>query len=83
VLHAIFALGGTYPDVVQALQQAKHDGALVSRFEVDALPEAGRAFDRHATDFSRDDEPSLDPEVEQEAPLEVATPLPDLFTQQR
>ena len=38
VIRAIVALGGTYPDVVQALQQAKTDGALPSRFEVDALP---------------------------------------------
>lgn len=43
VIRAIVELGGTYPDVVQALQQAKSAGALASRLEVDALPEAGRA----------------------------------------
>ena len=48
VIRAIVALGGTYPDVVQALQQAKADGALESRFEVDALPQAGRSYDRTA-----------------------------------
>ena len=47
VIRAIVALGGTYPDVVQALQQAKTDGALVSRFEVDALPESGRVVRPH------------------------------------
>jgi hypothetical protein len=46
VIRAIVELGGTYPDVVQALQEAKAAGALASRFEVDALPEAGRAYER-------------------------------------
>jgi hypothetical protein len=38
-------LGGTYPDVVQALQEAKTTGCLEGRFEVDALPEAGRSYE--------------------------------------
>jgi hypothetical protein len=86
VVRAIVELGGTYPDVVQALQQAKNDGALASRFEVDALPQPGRAYDRHAADFSSEDAGAIEddePTGNQEAPLEVATPLPDLFTQQR
>jgi flagellar basal body P-ring protein FlgI len=48
VIRAIVELGGTYPDVVQALEQAKQKGALASRLEVDALPEAGRTHDRVA-----------------------------------
>lgn len=48
VIRAIAELGGTYPDVVQALQQAKTKGSLASRFEVDALPEAGRTYQRTA-----------------------------------
>lgn len=48
VVRAIAELGGTYPDVVQALQQAKKKGALASRFEIDALPEAGRRYERVA-----------------------------------
>jgi flagellar basal body P-ring protein FlgI len=86
VVRAIVELGGTYPDVVQALQQAKNDGALVGRFEVDALPQSGRAYDRHATDFSTEEAESTEPGEpagSEETPLEVATPLPDLFTQQR
>jgi flagellar basal body P-ring protein FlgI len=83
VIRAIVELGGTYPDVVQALQQAKTDGALVGRFEVDALPEPGRALDRNATDFSTEGEQPLEPASKQDAPIEVATPLPNLFTQQR
>jgi flagellar basal body P-ring protein FlgI len=48
VIRAVVELGGTYPDVVQAVQEAKNMGALSSRLEVDALPEAGRAYERIA-----------------------------------
>ena len=44
VIRAIVELGGTYPDVVQALQEAKAAGALPSRFEVEADPEGGRTM---------------------------------------
>ncbi len=44
VIRAVVELGGTYPDVVQMLQQAKNSGALTSRFRVNALPEGGREF---------------------------------------
>jgi flagellar basal body P-ring protein FlgI len=53
VIRAIVELEGTYPDVVQALQQAKSSGALASRFEVDALPEAGRRYDRIADNVAQ------------------------------
>jgi flagellar basal body P-ring protein FlgI len=82
VIRAIVALGGTYPDVMQALQQARTDGALVSRFEVDALPEPGRRFDRTAVrQVSSSDEAGA-PDGE-ETQLEIATPLPDLFRRPR
>jgi hypothetical protein len=48
VIRAIVEIGGTYPDVVQAIQQAKAAGALASRLVVDALPEPGRTYDRIA-----------------------------------
>jgi len=48
VIRAIVELDGTYPDVVQALQEAGQKEALISRFEVDAVPEAGRSYDRVA-----------------------------------
>jgi hypothetical protein len=73
VIRAIVELGGTYPDVVQALQEAKASGALQSRFEVDALPEAGRTYDRVAAegDAGNDlDRPGL----------LSTSPLPELFT---
>jgi hypothetical protein len=85
VVRAIVALGGTYPDVVQALQQAKVDGALESRFEVDALPQSGRAYDRVAANAKTDGEQPTDASSAESnaAPLEVATPLPDLFSRPR
>jgi flagellar basal body P-ring protein FlgI len=48
VVRAVAELGGTYPDVVQMLQEAKASGALPSRFEIDALPEAGRTYEEAA-----------------------------------
>ena len=53
VIRAVVELGGTYPDVVQMLQEAKVSGALPSRFEIDALPEAGRTYERVANQERR------------------------------
>jgi hypothetical protein len=85
VVRAIVDLGGTYPDVVQALQQAKHDGALASRFLVDALPQSGRQYDREAAKYETEEGDELNKPATrpQDTPLDVSTPLPDLFTQQR
>ena len=44
VIRAIVEVGGSYPDVVQALTQAKATGSLECRFEVDALPDWGRRY---------------------------------------
>jgi flagellar basal body P-ring protein FlgI len=70
IIGAIVSLGGSYPDVVQALQEAKATGVLASRLEVDALPRAGRAYDRTAKFES---EPG-------ELHLQANSPLPDLFS---
>jgi hypothetical protein len=59
VIRAIAEVGGTYPDVVQALQEAKARGLLPSRFEVDALPTDGRAYDRMAGGQQEADEPAV------------------------
>jgi flagellar basal body P-ring protein FlgI len=80
VIRAIVELGGTYPDVVQALQQAKADGALVSRFEVDALPESGRRYDRDSPQFAGDNGTPSGPRPETTSP-EVSSPAPELFPQ--
>ncbi|MEX0939436.1 MAG: flagellar basal body P-ring protein FlgI [Pirellulales bacterium] len=68
VIRAIVELGGTYPDVVQALQQAHAAGSLSGRFRVDALPATGREVDR---ELSGPPQPSRS--------FEVANPLPEMF----
>jgi flagellar basal body P-ring protein FlgI len=83
VIRAIVALGGTYPDVVQALQQAKMDGALPSRFEVDALPQPGRQYDHVAENSSTDGDKPADTADSPDKNIEVATPLPELFGRPR
>jgi hypothetical protein len=84
VIRAVVELGGTYPDVVQALQQAKANHFLASRLEVDALPDGGRIY-------HRDDEPATSKAVADARPdktvspddspqgLDVASPLPSLY----
>jgi hypothetical protein len=58
-IRAIADLGGSYPDVVQALQQAKAKGALAGRFAIDSIPSGGRRYDRgNSTSKSDDDEHS-------------------------
>lgn len=52
VIRTIAQLGGTYPDVVQALQQAKATKALSARLEMEAVPRAGRTFEREAEAFA-------------------------------
>jgi flagellar basal body P-ring protein FlgI len=72
VIRAIVELGGLYPDVVQVLQQAKGSHALAGRFEVDALPDGGRAYRQKEQATVQSEEPAA-------APIEVASPMPDLF----
>lgn len=45
VLRAIVELGGRYPDVVQALQQAEATKALEARLEIDAVPQVPGVLD--------------------------------------
>jgi flagellar basal body P-ring protein FlgI len=72
VIRAVVELGGMYPDVVQVLQQAKSSHALAGRFEVDALPDGGRAYRQKEPLTAETDEPTS-------TPIEVASPMPDLF----
>lgn len=71
LIRAIVELGGTYPDVVQALQEAHRQGALEARLRVDALPQPGRQYVREQT--------GEETEEETESSFDLATPLPDLF----
>lgn len=46
VIRVIVSLGGTYGDVIQAVQQAKQAGLISARVEVDAVPRTGIAYYR-------------------------------------
>ncbi len=70
IIRAIAEVGGDYPDVVQALQQARTSGALVSRFEVDAIPERGRVYDRNRKLAKADQKPSSATEKSDAKPAE-------------
>ncbi|HLQ44213.1 MAG TPA: HEAT repeat domain-containing protein, partial [Planctomycetaceae bacterium] len=48
VIRAVVEFGGSYPDVAQTLLQAAKQQNLASRIEIDALPQAGREYVRHA-----------------------------------
>jgi flagellar basal body P-ring protein FlgI len=70
IVRAVIEAGGHYPDVVQFLHAAKVSGALASRFEVEAVPQAGRLYDRPRQDASGDGESGN---------FEVLGSLPNLF----
>ncbi len=68
VIRQLVAVGATYPDIVNIIQQAKKQGNLTARVEVDALPRPGRTYQRDAGDRAG------------RGALEVASPLPGLFS---
>ena len=76
VVRAVVDLGGTYPDVVQLLQEAREGGALPSRLAINALPDTGRTYQRPDADaaVATDEEESAP-----EPSFRVASPLPSLF----
>ncbi len=88
VIRAIVELGGTYPDVVQALQQAVEIRSLTTRFEVDALPRAGRSYERgpvgdgdaseSAGDSGSAEDEASDDAAREANPLDGVLPPPEL-----
>ncbi len=76
VIRAIVELGGSYPDVVQALQQAKACHALPGRFEIDAIPAGNRAYTRKEVEVAEGQPAGVTEAPDQ---IEVANPLPELF----
>ncbi|MGD9644329.1 MAG: flagellar basal body P-ring protein FlgI [Pirellulales bacterium] len=76
VIRTIVELGGTYPDIVQALQQARAHKALTGRLEVDAVPQPGRAYD--VTPIGAEGE-AEDEEAATSYPV-VSNPTPELFS---
>jgi hypothetical protein len=70
IVRAVIEAGGHYPDVVQFLHAAKISGVLASRFEVEAVPQAGRLYDRPRQDSGG---------KEESGNFEVLGSLPNLF----
>ncbi|MBX3415014.1 MAG: flagellar basal body P-ring protein FlgI [Pirellulales bacterium] len=96
IIRAIVELGGTYPDVVDCLQKAVAARSLTSRFAVDAVPQAGRTYDRVYEDEALADSgdgESVDGDVAhaaggahegegvKQASFVADGPVPDLFAQ--
>jgi hypothetical protein len=82
VIRAVVELGGTYPDIVQALQQAKSKNVLASRFEVDALPKAGRRYYRDSNGDEQEADPAArDEEAGPGSEFVVGNPQPGLFAE--
>jgi hypothetical protein len=71
LIRGIVDVGGTYPDVVQALREAKASGALTARFEVEAIPRVGRRYDRSST--------TANASREQDSATSIESPAPGLF----
>jgi len=78
VVRTVVELGGTYPDVVEMLQQANESKALKSRFRVNALPETGRQIMRSSKALA--DQTGSSGEILQTS-YEVDTPRSELFGQ--
>ncbi len=55
VIRAISELYGTYPDVVQFLQEAANQRALPCRLEVDRLPQGGRIYTRPSESYAEEE----------------------------
>lgn len=59
IIRAIVDLGGTYPDVIQFLNEAKTQGILPCKLEIDKLPKDGRVYTRINPDEEDEDDGSV------------------------
>jgi hypothetical protein len=57
VILAVSELGATFPDVAQFLTEANTQRNLAGRLEIDALPRAGRFYERNAVPAGADSAP--------------------------
>ncbi|MCA9269034.1 MAG: flagellar basal body P-ring protein FlgI, partial [Planctomycetales bacterium] len=69
VIRQLGAVGAEYADVVSLLQKARQEGFLDVRLKVEALPRSGRTYEREASSGA-----------DTATGVEVASPLPSLFT---
>jgi hypothetical protein len=60
LIPTLVQLGASYPDVIQAIEQAARNDCIASRVVYDALPEVGRKYYRHPAG-SREDEEETQP----------------------
>ncbi len=86
MVRTLAELEATYPDIVQALQQAKSKGVLPGRFAIDAVPRGGRLYDRGSLSTHKAVSAESAPETDEEpsdqgadSGVAVANPLPGLF----
>jgi hypothetical protein len=85
LVQAVAAVGGTYPDVVQALSQAKACHSLVSRLEIDAIPKTDRLYQPdQQQDETEEDAIGELAQGDEAAPqgYQVDGPTPDLYPDQ-
>jgi len=50
LVRALVEVEAAYPEIVRVLQEAKKQGSIPSRLEFDAIPKAGRTFNRSNSD---------------------------------
>ena len=84
IIRAVGKLKAAYPDVAQMLVQANRQSNLPGRFEIDAMPQAGRIYHRVARAGGNDQEnvrvgdpagvPNMFPAAEPRSPREPADP---------
>jgi len=86
LVQAVAAVGGSYPDVVQALVQAKSCHSLVSRLDIDAVPKTDRLYQPEA-DSEEVEELAAPEQAEGDevaaGGYQVEGPSPDLYPVQK
>lgn len=72
LLRTLVQAGGSYADVVSAINDAKQKGLLAARVKYDAIPKAGRRYDLTEEEQASPEEPG--PEVDEEESAEEIAP---------
>jgi hypothetical protein len=75
LIRTLVHVGGSYADVVAAINDAKQKGTLTARVKFDALPVPGREYELEPVEEAVP--PELDPAASEDAPVDEALPEPD------